>query len=209
LDRTVTRVLEIEAETRHVHEYAGTWSDYEAARERERSRHEAAYEDYVGERDRYAGLLAQRRTEARAGGAMADRRGTNALRGKVAQAKHHLERLETVEKPWSPWQLELRFAPPPPAGAIAELHGAVVEVGDFRLGPLDLLLRYGDRTAIVGRNGSGKTTLIRALTGELPLASGERRVGKVTVFGELDQARALFSGTLLDDFTRLSGLTAT
>ena len=37
LDRTVTRVVEIEAETRKVHEYAGTWSDYEAARERARA----------------------------------------------------------------------------------------------------------------------------------------------------------------------------
>ena len=41
LDRTVTRVVEIEAETRRVHEYAGTWSDYEAARERARAEHRA------------------------------------------------------------------------------------------------------------------------------------------------------------------------
>ena len=53
LDRTVTRVVEIEAETRRVHEYAGTWSDYEAARERARAQHQAAFADYVDERDRY------------------------------------------------------------------------------------------------------------------------------------------------------------
>ncbi|HEX3807909.1 MAG TPA: ATP-binding cassette domain-containing protein, partial [Gaiellaceae bacterium] len=52
LDRTVTRVVEIEPETRRVHEYAGTWSDYEAARERVRAQHEAAYADFVGERER-------------------------------------------------------------------------------------------------------------------------------------------------------------
>ncbi len=209
LDRTITRVLELEAETRQVHEYPGTWSDYEAARTRDRARHEAAYEDYADERDRYTSLLSRRQGEARAGGAMADRRGTNALRGKVAQAKQHLERLDVVEKPWSPWQLQLSFATAPPAGAIAELRGAVVETGGFRLGPIDLLLRFGDRTAIVGANGAGKTTLLRALTGELPLAGGERHVGKGTVFGELDQAREVFSGTLLDDFTRLAGLTST
>ena len=61
LDRSVTRVVEIEAETRHVHEYAGTWSDYEAARSQARARHEAAYADYVGERDRYASLLSRDR----------------------------------------------------------------------------------------------------------------------------------------------------
>jgi ATPase subunit of ABC transporter with duplicated ATPase domains len=209
LDRTVTRVVEIEGETRKVHEYAGTWSDYEAARERARGQHEAAYADYVIERDRYTTLLSTRRSEARAGGAMADRRGTNALRGKVAQAKHHLERLEVVDKPWSPWRLQLQVATPPPTGFIAELAGAHVEVGSFTIGPVDVLLGYGDRLAVVGPNGSGKTTLIRALTGDLPLAGGQRRIGSGTVFGELNQARDLFTGTLIDDFARLAALATT
>jgi ATPase subunit of ABC transporter with duplicated ATPase domains len=209
LDRTIRRVVEIEAETRRVHEYAGTWSDYEAARERAREQHEASYADYVTERDRYTTLLSTRRSEARAGGAMADRRGTNALRGKVAQAKHHLERLDVVDKPWSPWRLQLRFASPPPTDFIAELAGACVEVGSFTVGPVDVLLGYGDRLAIVGPNGSGKTTLIRALTGELALTRGQRSIGAGTVFGELNQARDLFAGVLLDDFARLSRLDPT
>jgi ATPase subunit of ABC transporter with duplicated ATPase domains len=206
LDRTVTRVVEIEAETRKVHEYAGTWSEYEAARERARARHAADYADYADERDRYTLLLSTRRSEARAGGAMADRRGTNALRGKVQQAKHHLARLDVVDKPWSPWRLQLQFAAAPRAGDLVELRNAVVEVGTFRLGPLELGLRFGERFAIVGRNGSGKTTLIRAITGELPLTKGERRVGRETVFGELNQARDQFTGVLIDDFTRLAAL---
>jgi ATPase subunit of ABC transporter with duplicated ATPase domains len=209
LDRTVTRVVEIEGETRKVHEYAGTWSDYEAARERARGQHEAAYADYVIERDRYTTLLSTRRSEARAGWAMADRRGTKALGGKVAQATHHLARLVVVDKPWSPWRLQLQFATPPPTGFIAELAGAHVEVGSFTIGPVDVLLGYGDRLAVVGPNGSGKTTLIRALTGDLPLAGGQRRIGSGTVFGELNQARDLFTGTLIDDFARLAALATT
>jgi ATPase subunit of ABC transporter with duplicated ATPase domains len=210
LDRTVDRVVELEAETRRVREYAGTWSEYEAARERARAQHRAAYADFAGERDRLTSLLSRRRGEARAGGSMADRRGTNALRGKVAQAKHHLAQLDEVEKPWSPWRLQLQFASPPPAGEIATLAHAVVQAGSFRLGPVDLELRFGDRLAIVGRNGAGKTTLLRALVGELPLAAGSRRVPAATVFGELNQARDLFGGgPLLSDFTRLSGMPAT
>ncbi len=216
LDRTISRVVEIEAETRRIHEYTGTWSEYEAARERERARHEAAYSDYVGQKEHLSTLLATRRREAnqlggerklarQTGGS--DRRATNALRGKVNQAKNHLERLEEVEKPWSPWRLELEFASAPPAGAIVELTGAVVEVGTFRLGPVDLELHWGDRLAVVGANGSGKTTLIRAIVGDLPLTAGTRRAGASAVFGELTQARDLFQGTLLDDFTDLSGLT--
>ncbi len=116
LDRTVTRVVEIEAETRRVHEYAGTWSEYEAARERARAQHERDYADYVDEKGRYTALLRDRRTQAQQLGGPrklarqtggADRRATNALRGKVQQAKNHLDRLEEVEKPWSPWRLRL------------------------------------------------------------------------------------------------------
>jgi ATPase subunit of ABC transporter with duplicated ATPase domains len=218
LDRTVNRVVEIEAETRKVHEYSGTWSDYEAARARARAQHEAAYAEYAGEKRRYTTQLARRREEAhllggerklarRTGGA--DRRATNALRGKVAQAKHHLEQLDEVDKPWSPWRLQLQFAQAPSTGAIAELRRAVAEIGSFRLGPIDLVLGFGDRVAILGRNGAGKTTLLRAITGDLPLASGERRIGTGAVFGELNQARDLFGGVLLEDFTGLSGLTPT
>ncbi len=81
-----------------------------------------------------------------------------------------------------------------------------MEVGTFRLGPVDLELHWGDRLAVVGANGSGKTTLIRVLVGDLPLTAGTRRAGASAVFGELTQARDLFQGTLLDDFTALSRL---
>ena len=65
LDRAVTRVVEIEAETRKVHEYAGTWSEYEAARERARAQHERRLRGL--RRAREAGtraLLRDRRTQA-------------------------------------------------------------------------------------------------------------------------------------------------
>jgi ATPase subunit of ABC transporter with duplicated ATPase domains len=218
LDRSVTRVIEIEAETRKVHEYTGTWSQYEAARERARAQHERDYADYLGERSRYTELLRVRREEAhslggerklarRTGGS--DRRATNALRGKVNQAKNHLERLDEVEKPWTPWRLQLELPTVATGGGlVAELAGAVVERGTFRLGPISLELHWGDRLAVVGANGSGKSTLIGALLGELPLAAGSRRLGASVVFGELSQARDQFSGVLLDDFVEASGLLA-
>ena len=209
LDRTVMRVLELEAETGRATEYAGTWSDYAAERERAHQAHERAYAGYVEQRERFEMLLGERRTQARSGGAMADRRGTQALRSKVKQAKRRLEGLEQVDKPWAPWELRLELPPAPPAGLLAELRGAVVERGGFRLGPVDVELHQGDRVAIAGRNGSGKTTLLGALVGELPLAAGSRRAGPAAVFGELDQARAAFSGELLSDFSAAAALKPT
>jgi ATPase subunit of ABC transporter with duplicated ATPase domains len=207
LDRVVTRVVELEAETRRVREYAGTWSEYEQARDRARAEHEAAYADYTEERDHYSSLLTDRRNQARAlGTKQTGRRATNALRGKVAQAKHHLASLEAVEKPWSPWELRLSLPSAPVTGQIVELHDAVLEVGAFRLGPISLTLGYGDRVAIVGRNGSGKTTLIHALLGEIPLVSGLRTAGAGAVFARLEQTRTDFAGTLLDEFVDASGM---
>jgi ATPase subunit of ABC transporter with duplicated ATPase domains len=209
LDRTVTRVVEIEGETRRVREYAGSWSDYEHARALARERHERAFAHYVEERDRFGALLNDRRNQARAGGDMADRRGTHALMTKVRQAEKRLEKMVKVDKPWSPWRLQLSLPSGARAGdVVAQLGGAVVERGDFRLGPVDLDLRWGDRLAIVGANGSGKTTLLRALLGELPLARGTRRLGSSVRIGELDQGRELFASRepLLDVFARASAL---
>ncbi|HEY6016067.1 MAG TPA: ATP-binding cassette domain-containing protein, partial [Gaiellaceae bacterium] len=91
---------------------------------------------------------------------------------------------------------------------VAALHGAVVERGSFRLGPVDLELRRGDRLALVGPNGSGKTTLLAALLGELPLTAGRRRLGPGARLGRLDQGRVLFETDepLLEPFRREAGL---
>ena len=190
LEQTVERVVEFEAETRRVREFAGGWSEYERLREAARLGDQGAYERYVGERSRFEELLRRRRGEARTAGKMADRRGTHALMSKVRSAEKRLERLEQVEKPWTPWRLELSLESQRGGEVVARLEDAVVERHGFRLGPVDLELRHGDRLAIAGPNGSGKSTLIAALVGALPLASGRRFVGPGIRFGELEQDRA-------------------
>ena len=107
LERAVTRVVEFEAETRRVHEFAGSWGDYEQSRDAARSAHESAYADYVRERDRFETLKRERQGQARKGSSRklaratggSDRRATHALRSKVRAAERRLERLEEVEKP--------------------------------------------------------------------------------------------------------------
>jgi len=160
--------------------------------------------------------VSTRRTEARSKGDSlgsktggADRRATHALETKVRQAERRLERLEVVEKPWQPWRLQLSLRSGARAGeVVARLSRAVVERGAFRLGPVDLELRWGDRLAVVGPNGAGKSTLLRALLGELPLAAGSRRVGRSVRLGELDQARSAFASNALlaEAFAAAAGL---
>jgi ATPase subunit of ABC transporter with duplicated ATPase domains len=215
LERTVSRIVVFEAETRRVTEFVGTYEAYARERALAVERQQAAYSDYVEERGRFTALLNARRGQARAGAGLgdktggADRRGTQAFRSKVRQAERRLERLEEVEKPWRPWRLQLALAPESRSGdLVARLAGAIVQQGTFALGPIDLDVYWGDRLAIVGRNGAGKTTLLRTLVGELPLSRGTRELGTGVVLGQLDQRRLLFASDepLLDRFRREAGL---
>ena len=62
-------------------------------------------------------------------------------------------------------------------------HGIVVRYGDVvAVGDVDLTLRAGEVTALMGRNGSGKSSLLWALQG-----SGRRDRGSVRVLAGLDQ----------------------
>src|SRR5215216_4103073 len=210
LEQSVERIVEFEAETRKVREFAGSWDEYERLRGLARKREEEAYARYVTERDRFTGLLHERRGQARSAGKMANRRGTQALRSKVRAADRRLERLEKVDKPWQPWRLQLELPSSRAGDVVVRLSGAVVERGDFRLGPVDLELRHGDRLAVVGPNGSGKTTLLGALLGDLPLTRGDRRAWPGVRLGELEQRRSELAGpeTLLETFCDRSGLPA-
>jgi len=202
LDRTVTRILEIEPSSHRVREWAGSWSDYAAARDAERRAAYSRYELAVARRRKLSGLLAARRTEAQGLGDSlgkatggADRRATHALKTKVRQAERLLQRTEVPEKPFEPWELRLLLeAGERPSDLVAALEDAVAVRGSFRLGPVNVSLVPGERVAVTGRNGSGKTTLVGMLTGEVPLLEGRRVVGRRTTIGTLAQHRAAYAG---------------
>ena len=203
----MTRIIEFEAETRTVREFAGGWSEFEVERRRARERHEAEYVRYVDERSRIREQARKmRQWEDRGYGQGRKKKKTKDI---AKRFEKKLARVEAVEKPWTPWRLELALTPARRGGDIvARLEGAVVERGGFTLGPIDLELRNGDRLVVLGRNGAGKTTLLRALLGELPLAEGRRWVGPGVVLGDLPQGGGIFSGerSLLDLFLDESNL---
>ena len=201
LDRTVTRIVELDEWTRGTTEYAGGWSEYEAERTRRRERHYRRWESSVAERRRIEEQQRRMAEWERRGYGQGRKKKKSKDVKRTYGAK--LRRVETVEKPYEPWELELSLAPATRSGeTVVRLEDAVVERGPFRLGPLDLAVGWGDRVAVAGPNGSGKTTLLDALLGRLPLAAGTRWLGPGVVLGELEQDRAALTGpqTLLEVF---------
>ena len=209
LSRTIASVLDIDGPLRTARLYNGGWDAFLEARALAKRQTREQYDDFD---DKRAGLVqqAQRQREQSVRGALRakNKRPDNdrAAQGARIEAATHaasrvrgiesqLSRLEQVEEPRKEWQLQFEIAPAPRSGdVVANLSGAVVERGDFRLGPIDLQVSYGDRLAIVGANGSGKTTLLAALLGRLPLTQGRLSSGSGVRLGEVDQARSAFTG---------------
>jgi ATPase subunit of ABC transporter with duplicated ATPase domains len=201
LDRTVTRIVELDEWTRGTTEYAGGWSDYEAERERRRERHYRRWESSVAERRRIEEQQRRMMEWERRGYGQGRKKKKSKDVKRTFGAK--LRQVETVEKPYEPWELQLSLASATRSGeTVVRLEDAVVERGAFRLGPVDVAIGWEDRVAIAGANGSGKTTLLEALLGRRPLASGTRWLGPGVVLGELEQDRAALTGpqTLLEVF---------
>jgi ATPase subunit of ABC transporter with duplicated ATPase domains len=208
LDRVVSRIAELDGHDHRLREFAGSWTDYVAARELARSQAYEAHRVYTAERDR---LLDRQRTQdswAEQGvrkAKQSDEPDKNVRKAKIARSEkqaskariteRRLERLDVVDKPWEGWQLDLQLAPIARSGdVVARLDAAVIERGAFRLGPIDLEIAWQDRLALVGPNGSGKSTLLGAVLGTIPLTSGARHLGPGVVVGEMDQARTAFEG---------------
>jgi ATPase subunit of ABC transporter with duplicated ATPase domains len=226
LERTVTRVLELDEVAHTAAEYGGGWAGYLELRATA-GRHAAErYETVTAQRERLLDRARRQRQWSEAGVRRA-RTSAASEPDKIARAKKTersekqaakvratekaIDRLDQVEKPWRRWELQLRFGGGERSGDVtARLERAEMRRGAFCLGPLDLELAWGERVALVGPNGSGKTTLVETLLGRLPLAAGTRWVGPSVRIGELDQARRTFegSGALLDAFLARSEMSA-
>jgi ATPase subunit of ABC transporter with duplicated ATPase domains len=218
LARTVTRVVELDLAQQLVRVVDGGYEAYLAEREVARRHARQEYEEFA---DTKASLESRARMQRNwmAKGVRdsikkssdgdkhikaKNRASSEKQAAKAKQTDRRIERLEVVEEPRKEWELRLEIATAPRAGAVvATLRGAEVRRGDFRLGPLDLQVDWGDRVAITGANGSGKSTLLGALLGRLPLDEGTASLGPAVQIGEIEQARSRFFGAeqLLDAFS--------
>jgi ATP-binding cassette subfamily F protein 3 len=224
LDRTVTRILDLDPETHTLREYSGNYSAYLEQWLDERERQATAYRDQVAEirrlrqdiaRTKQQSVRVELATTSRQPGV---RRYAKKVARKAKSREKKLERYldsdERVEKPKASWQMKLEF------GAPEHLSQDVLALEQLSVGypghpPLlrgaDAQVRAGARIALTGPNGGGKTTLLRTIAGQLPPQAGRVRLGASVQLGYMAQEQELLDPALsaLETLQRVAPLNET
>lgn len=197
LDRTVSRILDLDEPTRTVTGYAGNYSDYEATKAAEIEQRWSAWQDQQAEFRRLEADIRRTKHQARHTEQSTINDHARRLAKKVARkAKARERRLrrmldseDVVEKPKLQWRLKLDFGKMPRGGQlVVRLRGVGHCFADgwlFR--DTDLTLEHGERIAVLGPNGSGKTTLLRIIAGRLAPVEGEVVLGANVRLGYMTQ----------------------
>jgi ATP-binding cassette subfamily F protein 3 len=207
LDRTVTGILEMDPVAHAVSAYPGSYSDYAHAKERERER---LWQEYAEQQERIAQL--QGAVRQLQGHARTIERGTihyhyRKKAKKVARQavirQRRIERMiaseDYIERPrGDAWTIKLDFVNTPPSGQDVVTLDGVAKAYDGRLLFRDvrLVLRRGERLALVGPNGAGKTTLLRLISGREAPTEGTVRLGANVRLGYLSQDQELLDWNL-------------
>jgi ATPase subunit of ABC transporter with duplicated ATPase domains len=202
LDAVVTKVLELEWFTRSATMWTGNWSQYFHLQEEKRQFEKDNYEKEQAEKIRLKESSDEKREWARIGGSM-----VMPDRDKMSQGYHRNRSeqkfgaaamaLETrsikAEKTKlaperDPFHLYFNVLESDPL-MLLSLDAVVAGYPKaFQVGPVDMNIAYGSRTAFLGLNGSGKSTLLKTISGVLKPISGSIEKGEKIRIGDLMQA---------------------
>ena len=217
LDRTVTRILDLDPMTHTVREYAGNYSEYVEQKLAEQERQWSQWRDQEYEIRRMKQDIARTKDQSKrvelstTPGQPGVRRYAKKVAAKAKAREKKLERYvesdERVDKPKQGWQVKLEFGDTPASGQdVLTLEDLSVGYGDkVLLHDLNLQLRQGGRVALIGPNGAGKTTLVRTIAGALMPLAGQVRLGANVRVGYMAQEQESLDPTL-DAFTTIRNL---
>ena len=169
LDRTVTRVIEIQDGKAEF--YSGNYSFYAVEKER---RYQERMKQYEKEQAKIA-QLEKAAEQLRVWAFM----GMDKTCRRASSMERRIERMRTTSKPTKARKMDARFSS-------AEFHGDEVlgirnvskSYGDKHLFEgISLKVEGGERIALIGDNGTGKSTLIKMIVGELYPDDGRIKTG--------------------------------
>ena len=174
MNRVVKKIIEIDGG--QVRSYTGNYDFYEQMRAQEAVRREAEYERQQAMLAKEIRFIERFRAQA----------------AKAAQVQSRVKKLDKIDRLEPPRRLierEFEFKKPARAGDdVVKVSGLRKAYGDRVVhGGLSLLVRRGERWAVMGENGAGKTTLLKMVAGVLTPDSGEVTVGASVTMGYFAQ----------------------
>ncbi|MBZ9633870.1 ribosomal protection-like ABC-F family protein [Clostridium sp. FP1] len=181
LDRVVTKIVEIEdGETSF---YNGNYSYYVKEKERR------VLEQFEAFKDQQKKIKAMEKAikQLRAWAIQAD---NEKFFKRAASMQKRLDKVVRVDKPLiNQPKIQLDFAETDRSGRdVVSIKGLCKSFDQKEiLEDLNLEIRYGECTALLGDNGSGKSTIIKTLLGEVQADYGEVKLGSNTKIGYLPQ----------------------
>ncbi|HYP89668.1 MAG TPA: ATP-binding cassette domain-containing protein, partial [Polyangiaceae bacterium] len=175
LDNVATHILDVDYGT--IESYPGNYSHFVREKAEVRARKQAEIE-------RAEATIAEKR-------AWIERFGAKATKARQAQSRlKQLEKIEVDELEVSSRRTPLfKFEQERPSGKdVLTLDGVFKSFGEKRvLLGVSLLVRRGERVAIIGPNGLGKSTLLKIATGNLKADAGSASWGYETRVGYFAQ----------------------
>lgn len=201
LNRTVTKIIEIDEHTHGATEHAGDYDAYSQERARQRERWEIEYQEQLDEVAdlkrviRVTGHQVAHNRPQRDPAKMAyDFKGGRvaaAVSRNVRNAEERLRRIEENPIPKPPSVLRINPAFDPEdirSDVVIAVRGVSHRFGTKQaLNDVSFTLGPRDRIVIVGPNGAGKSTLLDIIAGRVAPVSGEVSIAPSARIGYLDQ----------------------
>ena len=200
LDRTVTRIIDLNPESQTVRDYPGNYSDYLDQYLQEQEKIQSAYRDQVYEIRRMRQDINKTKEQAKwverttKPNQPSVRRIAKKVAKKAKSREKKLDRYlaadERVEKPKQGWQMKLEF------GETEYIGRDVLRLEDLAVGysghppllaNLNEEINLGQRVVLTGPNGSGKTTLLRTVAGQIAPMAGQFHIGSSVQMGYMSQ----------------------
>lgn len=200
LDRVAKKVLELDWCTHTLTATKGTYSDYLKMTRKRIMRQKEEYRLQQEEISRLHEKAREKRVESSKGsrwigsdndkflrGFKRDRAGKSAKTAKVIEKR--IERIDKIERPIERDVFKISLEAERGHGAldIRLLDVVAGYLNGFKIGPISLDIRYGERIGIMGLNGSGKSTLLKAITGQLSVLEGKIEIGSGVRIGNMMQ----------------------
>ena len=174
MNRIVSKVAEIDGGEITV--YSGNYDFYERERALRETNREAAYA-------RQQAMLAKEQR-------FIERFAAHAAKAAQVQSRvKALDKIEKIELPKKRKVVQFDFREPPRSGEQVVVVEGLTKAYGTRVvhDHLDMVIRRGERWAVMGKNGAGKTTLLRMIAGALPPDEGHATLGASVRMGYFAQ----------------------